>query len=97
MEEEMRYAEALEQGCVRSLLIWMCIVEQGVVMKCLVLMFVLWMSDVELMRLLACERCVALCWSGVNACRWVNERGDANNVSECLLLLVAACGLLVWG
>ena len=50
MEEEMRYAEALEQGCVRSSLIWMCIVEQGVVMTCLVLMFVLWMSDVELLR-----------------------------------------------
>ena len=50
MEEEMRYAEALEQGCVRLLLIWLCIVDAGVVMKSSVLMFVLWMSDAELLR-----------------------------------------------
>ena len=46
MEDEMRCAEALEQGCVR----WLCVVDEGVVMKSSVLIFVLWMNDVELMR-----------------------------------------------
>ena len=72
-----------------------CVVEQGADVKCRVLMIVLLMGDVEMMRLFTCERSGVSCWSEVNACGLVNERGDVNDVSECPLLFVAACGKLV--
>ena len=50
MEDETRYAEALEQGCMRLLFVWLCVVDNRVVVKSFVLIFVWWMNGVELLR-----------------------------------------------
>ncbi len=88
MEDETKYAEALEQGCMRLLFVWLCAVDDRVVVKGLVLIFVWWMNDVGVLRWFACGRCIALCGTGMSKCGRVGGRGDTNGVSECMLLPV---------
>ena len=72
-----------------------CVVEQGGDVTCRVIMIVLLTGDVEVMRLFTCERSGVSCWSEVNACGLVQEKGDVHDVSEFPLLFVAACSQLV--
>ena len=53
----------------------MCVVEQGANMNCRVMMIVSLTGDVEMTRSFTCERTGVSCWSEVNACGLVQEKG----------------------